>query len=73
MELENWNWESGRLGNWEIGKLGNWETGKLGNWEIGRLGNWEIAKLGNGIVTWNWAIELGDAEDFSFKMSKFIV
>ena len=71
MELENWNWKIGigklELENWKIG------IGKVGDWEIGRLGNWEIGKLGNGIVTWNWAIELGDAEDFSFKMSKFIV
>ena len=67
MELENWNWKIGKL------ELGKWETGKLGNWETGKLGNWKIGKLGNGIVTWNWAIELGDAEDFSFKMSKFIV
>ena len=67
--MENWNWKIG-IGKLELGK---WETGKLGNWEIGRLGSWEIAKLGNGIVTWNWAIELGDAEDFSFKMSKFIL
>ena len=69
--MENWNWKIGigklELENWKIG------IGKVGDWEIGRLGNWEIGKLGNGIVTWNWAIELGDAEDFSFKMSKFIV
>ena len=63
--MENRNWKIG------IGKLEleNW------NWKIGKLelGKWETGKLGNGIVTWNWAIELGDAEDFSFKMSKFIV
>lgn len=56
--MENWKIGIGKEGDWEIGKLGDWEIGKLGNWKIGK---------------WNCDVELGDAEDFSFKMSKFIV